>query len=722
MYVTANAAKINRMTHQEHETITFEGTSSVALIGNPNVGKSVVFGYLTGKYVTVANYPGTTVALCHGRMNVNDEAVKVTDTPGTNSLIPQSEDEEVTRDLLFSGDYNTVLQIADSKNLRRSLYVTIQLAEMRIPCVLDLNMADEAKSRGISIDVDKLKEILGIPVIPTIATQRKGLAHVKKSLSNAQVPRYEFSYPGIIEDGISRIENILPETPISKRSLALMLLASDTTLTPWLHESVSVDDIVEIHEIVNHTQKRTRAPLQSVIAETRLAQVDKMMDVVYHVEQVEHKPITTEIGKWAMHPAWGIGFVLIVLYITYWFVGLLGAGTFVDFFESVLFGQFISPFAIHIFDWLLPFDHTHIIDTISWNFTIPLTSSDVIDTGLALSRETITSVYSMSEGTSLNYFQSFLKICHDFFVGNYGVITMGLSYGFAIVLPIVGTFFLLFSILEDSGYLPRLAVMLNRVFKIVGLNGKAILPMVLGLGCDTMATMTARIMESRKEKIIVTLLLALGIPCSAQLGVLLAMMSSVSFVATLIWLSVVIGVLITVGYLASKILSGESSAFILELPPIRKPQLGNIIIKTTARMEWYFKEVIPLFILGTVILFVLDLTNMLDVIRELGSPLVVSFLGLPTEATEAFLVGFLRRDYGAVYLLDAANNGLLNPNQILIAMITLTLFVPCIANVFIIVKELNVKTAIRMVGFIFPFAFLVGGAVNFLLTVFNIHL
>ena len=703
-----------------HKTTTSNNNSSIVLVGNPNVGKSVVFGYLTGKYVTVSNYPGTTVTLSHGKMSLNGESLKVTDTPGTNDFTPQSEDEKATRDLLLSGDYKTVLQVADTKNLRRSLYVTIQLAEMKIPFVLALNMADEAHSRGISINIDKLEDLFGIPVIPTTATQRKGLPQVKQSLQDARESRYGYQYPSEIEYGISQIEDLLPDCTISKRSLALMLLSSDTSLSKWLQESVSSDSIDRINDIINQAQTHYKDRLQNVIAKFRMSHVDKIMDEVYVVSPVTSKLIATEVGKLAMHPAWGIGVVLAVLYFTYWFVGLFGAGTLVDFFEVGLFGQYINPMAIRIFDWILPFNHSHVLDTLSWEFTIPLTSSHGIETGIAFSREVVIPNYSVPDGVSLTLLQTSLKVVHDFFVGDYGVITMALSYGIAIVLPIVGTFFLLFSILEDTGYLPRLAVMLNRVFKMVGLNGKAILPMVLGLGCDTMATMTARIMETRKERIIVTLLLALGIPCSAQLGVLLALVSTVSIGAMMVWLGLVVGVLLSVGFLASKVLKGDSSAFILEIPPIRKPQLGNIVIKTTARMEWYFKEVIPLFILGTIILFFLDVTNLLIVIRDAASPLVVSFLGLPTEMTEAFLIGFLRRDFGAVYLFDAVQNGLLSPNQILVAMITITLFVPCVANVFIIVKELNLKTAIRIVGFIFPFAFLVGGLLNFTLNFFNI--
>ena len=293
---------------------------------------------------------------------------------------------------------------------------------------------------------------------------------------------------------------------------------------------------------------------------------------------------------------------------------------------------------------------------------------------------------------------------------------MALSYAFAIVLPIVTTFFLVFSVLEDSGYLPRLAAMLNRIFRTMGLNGKAVLPMVLGLGCDTMATMTTRILETRKERVVTTLLLALSVPCSAQLGVLLAMVASVSFGAAAFWILLNVMLMIAVGRLAARLLGGPSSDFILELPPMRRPQLSNVLIKTFARLEWYLKEVIPLFVLGTAILFVLDKLHALEWIARRGEPLVTGWLGLPRETATAFLIGFLRRDFGAVYLLDAATgpHPLMTPHQVLVAMVTITLFMPCIATLFMIARELGKKTALWITIFIFPFAFFVGGVVNFL--------
>jgi ferrous iron transport protein B len=257
--------------------------------------------------------------------------------------------------------------------------------------------------------------------------------------------------------------------------------------------------------------------------------------------------------------------------------------------------------------------------------------------------------------------------------------------------------------------------MVNKLFRVVGLHGKAVLPMVLGLGCDTMATLTTRILDTKKERLITTLLLALAIPCSAQLGVILGMLGSLSALATFIWGGTLLGVLIVVGVLANFVLPGSSSDFVVELPPVRLPRLGNLAIKTLARIEWYLKEAVPLFILGTFILFVADQLNIIGAVERAASPIIVSWLGLPPEATTSFVMGFLRRDYGAAGLFALAKAGHLDAIQSLVALVTITLFIPCIANLFIIIKERGSRTAVAMCAFIFPFALLVGGVLNWLL-------
>jgi ferrous iron transport protein B len=314
------------------------------------------------------------------------------------------------------------------------------------------------------------------------------------------------------------------------------------------------------------------------------------------------------------------------------------------------------------------------------------------------------------------------KPLEEFLVGPYGMIPMGLTYALAIVMPIVATFFLAFGFLEDSGYLPRLAIMANRIFRVMGLNGKAVLPMVLGLGCGTMATLTARMLETKKERILVTLLLALGIPCSAQIGVMAGMFAGISFLAVIIWMGVVAGSMVLVGLFAARVLPGEKADFLLEIPPLRLPTWKNLLVKTLARMEWFLWEAVPLFLCGTAFLFFLDQLGFLLVLQKWAEPIVTGFLGLPAKATEAFLLGFLRRDYGAAGLFILAREGRLDGTQIVVSLTTLTLFIPCLANFLMIIKERGWKQALAMAGFIFPFAVLVGGGLNYLLRFWGVSL
>jgi ferrous iron transport protein B len=289
---------------------------------------------------------------------------------------------------------------------------------------------------------------------------------------------------------------------------------------------------------------------------------------------------------------------------------------------------------------------------------------------------------------------------------------MGMTYALALILPIVSTFFLAFGVMEDSGYLPRLAALSNRLFQALGLNGKAVLPMVLGLGCVTMATLTTRVLENKRERLLVTLLLALAIPCSAQLGVVMGMLAGISLAATMIWGGVVFLVLLAVGWLAARLIPGERTQLLVELPPLRWPMFSNLIFKTLARLEWYIKEVVPLFLLGTALMFILDKTGILSWLIEVSQPLITGWLGLPAEASAAFLMGFLRRDFGATGLFVLEAQGLLSPLQVVVAMVTVTLFIPCIASVMVISKERGWRTTAGILILVFPLAFFIGGLLN----------
>lgn len=641
----------------------------IALVGNPNVGKSVIFGLLTGKYVTVSNYPGTTVEVSYGNISLDSKRFLLVDTPGTNSLIPMSEDEKVTRDILLRERPSAIIQVADSKNLRRTLLLTLQIAEMRIPMVLDLNMADEARDRGIVIDIDRLSEILGINVVPTIAPQRKGIKELRASLLNPAIPNIRVRYHDTIEEFIEKISTLLPDSAISQRAVSLMILSGDESLKEWLRSNLSKETIKEIERLRDECQLKVKGALGSLINQARLDLAKEITEKVVRYIPAQKGRLFSLIGRMSMHPLWGIPILLIVLFALYEFVGVFGAGTLVDFLEETIFGNYINPMATKIVKLLIPFD-----------------------------------------------------IIQEILVGEYGLVTVALTYAIAIILPITITFFIAFAILEDSGYLPRLAIMTNRLFNIMGLNGKAILPMVLGLGCGTMAVMTSRILERRRERVITTFLLALAIPCSAQLGVILGMLGALSLKATIIWSLCILVVLLVSGYLASKLVKGEKTDFFLEIPPIRKPDAMNILVKTLGRVEWYLKEAVPLFILGTFILFLLHKLNLLTLIEKAASPVIVNLVGLPEKTTEAFILGFLRRDYGAAGLFTMAEKGLLTPVQSVVSLVTITLFVPCLANFFMIIKEMGIRTALIIIAIVFPTAFLAGGLLNWLLITLNVKL
>lgn len=640
---------------------------TLCLVGNPNVGKSAIFGLLTGRYVTVSNYPGTTVEITRGVVSLNGTQYQIIDTPGVNSLIPMSEDEKVTRDILLAQKSDTVIHVADSKNIKRSLFIALQLAEMELPIVIDLNMRDEASNRGIDIDEKRLSEIFGVPVVSTIAVQKKGISSLKKDAVKPVVSRFRFSYDSAIEESIANIERLLPEANISKRSIALMILAGDKTLKSWILDNIAPDRISEIESLRDMLSAHYSQPLSYVISQQRLKKVDHIAQQILTKSVRSGKGVSSFLGDATTHPFWGFPFLLLILYLVYEFVGVFGAGTLVDYLEEVVFGEYLNPWVEKIVLFAIP-----------------------------------------------------TEFLQELLVGPYGIFTMALTYAIAIILPITTTFFIAFSIMEDSGYLPRLAAMLNKLFRAMGLNGKAVLPMVLGLGCDTMATLTTRILDTPKERLIVILLLALGVPCSAQLGVILGMFGKQPVEAVMIWGVSLVLVILFVGFISSKIIPGQSADFLLELPPLRLPQFSNVIVKTVMRIEWYLKEAVPLFILGTLILFAADKLRILPFLQEVTSPVIVTVLGLPAETTESFLMGFLRRDYGAAGLFALQEKGMLNTEQAVVSLVTITLFIPCIANLFMIIKEKGLKTALIIALFIFPFAILVGGILHRLLLWTNI--
>ncbi len=741
-------------------------TKKVVLVGNPNVGKSVIFRLLTGSYVMVSNFPGTTVEVSRGRTSVSGTTYEIIDTPGVQSLVPQSEDECVTCEVLLQEKPDLVVQVADAKNLRRTLLVASQLVEFRIPMVLVLNMMDEAQERGIEIDTDGLSKLLSVPVVETVAIYSRGRRQLLQAMQNTAEPANPLkdarpvnhvfstlngsgSIPGPLavewlslgDQGFAaRVESSIGRTAVDKLRLA------GETWADAAHRSLARDVAQSRHEfldrsVASYRRKRegrlleqsdspaSRVWLAMLIAglfffawnelggmlglwtpysaATRIlaawvgsgAAHPGLISTLLYAEAssgrghfglaleavhflffiapvvvpfgiliARSRKFAYEMGILTRRAATGIPILICVLLLLFEFVGYTGAQTLVGFLEDIVFGRYIVPL-IHS---LLP-----------------------------------------------------VGFVQEFIAGKYGLVSMGLTYAIAIVLPVVATFFIAFGLLEDSGYLPRLSILSDRVMRLMGLNGKATLPMVLGLGCCTMATITTRVLSSRKERLIATLLLALGIPCSAQLGVILGIASGFSSAATMTVIGVVASQLLLVGFLSSKLIHGQSSEFIFEIPPIRVPQLRNLALKTGYRIKWYLLEAVPLFLYGTIVLFVLDKVRiggqslLLWVQRGLA-PVLTGVLHLPAEAASAFVLGFLRRDYGAAGMFQLARTGMLSAQQVVVSLVVITLFVPCLASFLVIAKEQGMKRAIFITSFIVPFAISVGAIVSWVLRTFNI--
>ncbi|MGB5631830.1 MAG: ferrous iron transporter B [Waterburya sp.] len=472
-------------------------------------------------------------------------------------------------------------------------------------------------------------------------------------------------YPPPIEAAINRIESLLDERwqdIISRRSMALLLLQNDPMLRSQLQQEVYFP---EIERIVTETQANIPESLSFAIAQSRhqlAMEIDNEATV-----QLRQKPIVEDewLHRLTVHPVTGIPILLLVLYLgIYQFVGVFGGGILVDGIESFFESQ-INPVVNTVVAAIFP-----------W------------------------------------------QVIQDLFANDYGIITLGIRYAVAIVLPVVTTFFLMFSLLEDSGYLPRLSLLMDRLFKTIGLSGRSIIPLILGLGCGTMATLVTRTLESKRERIIATFLLALTIPCSAQLGVILGLLSQEP-TALFVWVTVMLVIFLSIGFLAGKIVPGEASCFYMEIPPLRLPSLKAILTKTYVRLKWYFAEILPLFIFASVLIWVGKLTGLFDLVVR-GLEPVMLWLGLPKEAAPTFLYGFFRRDYGAAGMFDLHSSGILAGQQLVVAAVTLTLFIPCIAQLQFMLKERGIKNTIAIAAFVVLFAFSLGYFLNQLLTIMEL--
>lgn len=606
--------------HQHQPEYSFPaGVCKIVLAGNPNTGKSVFFNYLTGMYAEVSNYPGTTLEIYCGRLGKD----VVIDTPGVYGISSFNDEERIARDVILAADL--VLNVVSAPHLERDLFLTQQIIDTGVPVIVALNMVDEAKRAGIEINVGLLSQLLGVPVIPTVAVTKEGLDLVREQLFNA---RQGNPTPGLEED-------LVPLLPfVHTRGEALLILEGDPV-------------VAGRHNLPPGTK-------QEEIYRRRRERVNNLCAQVVR-ESFQGASLAAILGRLAIRPLTGVPFLIAVLWVMYEIIGKLIAGTVVGFTEGTLLQGIYEPAIRKLFEQFIP--------------------------------------VSSVPGTIL--------------IGEFGLFTMTVTYLLGLLLPLVAGFYFFLSIFEDSGYLPRIATLVDRLLNAIGLNGRGVIPLILGFGCVTMATITTRILTSDRERRIAIFLLGLTIPCSAQMGVIAGMLASIGGEYVILYVLVIFGVLVMAGTLLSSLLPGEPADLLIDLPPLRLPMLSNVLKKTAARTYHFIREAAPLFALGALLVATFQLTGVLGFLQNLLAPVTERWLNLPRDTATAFIMGIVRRDFGAAGLTALE----LNPLQTVVALITITLFVPCIASVMVIFKERSRGEAALIWGASWLIAFLVGGLV-----------
>ncbi len=631
------------------------------IVGLPNVGKSTIFRRMAGRKIKIHAYPGTAVEAARGRIRSEGQEIEIIDVPGIYNLTACSEHETVCRKILTEEQPDIIIQVADEKNMQRSLVLTAFLAEFEIPLLLILNMADEAAQRGIKVKRHKLEELLGTAVVETVASEGAGVASLNAALARVRVPSLTCHLPEIITEAVTNIKTHINDGIRSKRAVALLCLSDEETTASWAQDISGIRDKSETLRSIRETKMLFPRPVDIIIARSKDAWAEALYPEIVYYTPVTSTPLMDKIGDMARHPVAGFFVLFSLLSALYFIVGKFAAGYLVDILVRDFFGGTVAPYVGAV--------------------TAVIPSEFV--------REAI--------------------------MGDYGLYTMGLVPAVGLVLPIIVVFFFTFGLIEDSGYFSRLSILLDRLFRKIGLNGKAVLPIVLGFSCVTMATISTRVLDSKRERFIAIFLLSLGIPCSAKLSVILVILAQVSFFAFLTVFGVIFALMIISGFVLSRLMREEGSRFIMDIPPVRIPSITNAAKKTSYRSMMFLREALPLFFLGAFGLFLAERMGLLLLLEKTASPVVKGFLGLPPEFAESLIMGFIRGEAGIAVLKKMLDKGIMDHLQLVVATIVTILFIPCVTNFLLIIKEQGSKKALAIIVSVTAFAILTGGAVNYLL-------
>lgn len=659
---------------QGKNSFPVSSTRKIALAGNPNVGKSVIFNALTGLSADVSNYPGTTIDISRGKIGADD----IADTPGVYGVSSFNDEERAARLMILEAD--SIVNVASALSLDRDLFLTIQLIEMGKPLLLVINQWDEALRRGMEIDTSLLSTLLGVPVLKCVAVRKEGIDEIRENIDKATM--------GNISEEVIRVIQPLLDKGIDQAHALLIAEGDELSAT-----KCGVQPLPDRAAIYG-----SRRLLANEYVQQCVRQEEKSVN------------FSVKLGRFLLHPIYGslISFAVCYL-IFYQLLGVLIAGTLVDLTEKRIMKVYYEPVVRRLAANVFPTTITANDQTFSFPNGTLASPSEAAQLDSTISK-------TSPADLKFNFWpsKSIMSVVGNILVGEYGLVTLTVTYLLGLLFPLVLGFYLGLSILEDSGYLPRLAVLVDRMMNKIGLNGRAIIPLILGLGCVTMATITTRLLSSKREKLIATALLGIAIPCSAQLGVVSGTLARVGGgYAWAVYGIVVASILAITGLLLNVILPGKSCGLILDLPPMRMPRADNVLKKTWTKSWNFLQDATPAFFIAGFAVTVAQMTGLLDAFIKLLQPVTVSLLNLPNDPRIAttFILGIVRRDFASFGLTEVP----LTAVQAVTAMIVITLFVPCIATVGVMCKERGPKVAFTIWFGSWACAFVIGGAIARLL-------
>lgn len=651
------------------DTASASRVRRIALAGNPNVGKSALFNALTGAKADVSNYPGTTIDISHGKLG-NDE---LTDTPGIYGVSSFNDEERIARRMILEAE--TIVNVVSALSLDRDLFLTLQLLDMGKEMIVVVNQCDEAKDRGLKIDFGKLETELGVPVLQTVAVRGEGVDQIATAVSRATVA-----------DTTLEIQELIAPLVADGGSRAAAVLS------------------IEGDEVSAATFSSAPPNMQATVYRARRKRVNEL--VVRIVQHTSDKPsFSARLGRFLLHPWSGSIVCFAVCYLLFYqLLGIWIAGDLVNFTEKAGMRVYYEPLVRRVVATVSPAKIT--VGKEVFDFTGGTSADPTLAQKFDAARATVppdTVTYDFWAHPGI------VSAIANALAGEYGVLTLTVTYLLGLLFPLVLAFYFGLSLLEDSGYLPRLAVLVDRILCKFGLNGRAIIPLILGLGCVTMATVTTRLLSSNREKIIATALLGVAIPCSAQLGIVSGTLAKVGgFLPWAVYGGVIGTILGITGVMLNKLMPGKAVGLLIDLPPMRLPRLGNVLNKTWTKSFNFLKESISMFAIAGLVVTVAQETGLLNVIIDVLRPITVNLLQLPPDPRipTTFILGIVRRDFAAFGLTDVG----LTPVQAVVAMIVITLFVPCIATLGVMIKERGPKIAFSIWVGSWVAAFVIGGA------------